>query len=216
MVLVSPDSERTMHTYLGITAELTDQQIDFSALNSAKWLYLEGYLSTSDTARHAVQQARDIARANGVKIALTLSDPAMVQYARAGLDEMIADGVDLLLCNQQEALMYTETDNLEAALLKLKTISQHVVITLSAEGALISDYQNTFTVPGRKVPAVDANGAGDAFAGAFLYGLNANLGLQAAAELAILISSQVVSQFGPRLAVEDYAALLQDFQKECA
>src|SRR5690606_36297624 len=71
MVLVSPDSERTMHTYLGITAELTDQQIDFSALHSAKWLYLEGYLSTSETARHAVKQARDIARANGGKIALT-------------------------------------------------------------------------------------------------------------------------------------------------
>jgi len=93
MVLVSPDSERTMHTYLGITAELTDQQIDFSALNTAKWLYIEGYLSTSETARHAVKQARAIARANGVKIALTLSDPSMVQYARAGLDEMIAEGV---------------------------------------------------------------------------------------------------------------------------
>src|SRR5690606_26846648 len=194
----------------------TNQQIDFSALHNAKWLYLEGYLSTSETARHAVKQARDIARANGVKIALTLSDPAMVQYARAGLDEIIADGVDLLLCNQQEALMYTETDNIDAALLKLKTISQHVVITLSAEGALISDHQNTFTVPGRKVTAVDANGAGDAFAWAFLYGLIASLGLQAAAELAILISSQVVSQFAPRLTVEDYAALLQDIQKKCA
>ena len=163
-----------------------------------------------------MKQAREIARANGVKIALTLSDPAMVQYARAGLDEMIGDGVDLLLCNQQEALMYTETDSLEAALLKLKSLSQHVVITLSAEGALISDHENTFKVPGRKVTAVDANGAGDAFAGAFLYGLNANLGLQASAELAILISSQIVSQFGARLAVEDYAALLKDFRKECA
>jgi sugar/nucleoside kinase (ribokinase family) len=216
MVLVSPDSERTMHTYLGITAELTDVQIDFTPLKTAKWLYIEGYLSTSETARHAVEQARTIARASDAKIALTLSDPAMVQYARAGLDEMIADGVDLLFCNEQEALMYTETETIEAALIKLQEISQHIVITLSAKGALICNEGQSFTVPGRAVTAVDTNGAGDAFAGAFLYALNAGLGWKVAAELAILISSQVVSQFGPRLAIADYAALLENFQKECA
>lgn len=216
MVLVSPDSERTMHTYLGITAELTDKQIDFQPLTTAKWLYIEGYLSTSETARQAVKQAREIAKANGVKIAFTLSDPAMVQYARAGLDEMIADGVDLLFCNQQEALMYTETDTIEAALAKLKKLSQYVVITMSADGALISNNSETFTVPGRAVTAVDANGAGDAFAGAFLYALNAGLGLKTAAELAILVSSQVVAQFGPRLAISEYTALLKDVLKECA
>ncbi|MEQ1369266.1 adenosine kinase [Acinetobacter schindleri] len=216
MVLVSPDSERTMHTYLGITAELTDVQIDFTPLKTAKWLYIEGYLSTSETARHAVEQARTIARASDAKIALTLSDPAMVQYARAGLDEMIADGVDLLFCNEQEALMYTETETLEAALVKLQEISQHIVITLSAKGALICNEGQSFTVAGRAVTAVDTNGAGDAFAGAFLYALNAGLGWKVAAELAILISSQVVSQFGPRLAIADYAALLENFQKECA
>lgn len=216
MVLVSPDSERTMHTYLGITAELTDVQIDFTPLKTAKWLYIEGYLSTSETARHAVEQARTIARASDAKIALTLSDPAMVQYARAGLDEMIADGVDLLFCNEQEALMYTETETIEAALVKLQEISQHIVITLSAKGALICNEGQSFTVPGRAVTAVDTNGAGDAFAGAFLYALNANLGFKAAAELAILISSEVVSQFGPRLEVEQYATLLQSYNKECA
>lgn len=216
MVLVSEDSERTMHTYLGITAELTEQQIDFEPLKTAKWLYIEGYLSTSDSARVAVKQAREIAKAHGVKIALTLSDPAMVQYARHGLDEMIADGVDLLFCNQQEAMMYTETETVEAALAKLKTLSQHVVITLSAEGALISNAQETFSVAGRKVHAIDANGAGDAFAGAFLYAVNAGLGLHTAAQLAILISSEVVSQFGPRLAVANYAELFQQLQKECA
>ena len=216
MVLVSPDSERTMQTYLGITAELSAEQIDFEPLKTAQWLYIEGYLSTSATARAAVKQAREIARAHGVKIALTLSDPAMVQYARAGLDEMIADGVDLLFCNEQEALMYTETETIEAALVKLQEISQHIVITLSAKGALICNEGQSFTVPGRAVTAVDTNGAGDAFAGAFLYALNAGLGWKVAAELAILISSQVVSQFGPRLAIADYAALLENFQKECA
>lgn len=216
MVLVSPDSERTMHTYLGITAELSAKQINFEPLKTAKWLYIEGYLSTSSSACLAVKQARQIAKAHGVKIALTLSDPAMVQYARQGLDELLDDGVDLIFCNQQEAMMYTETDSVEAALAQLQLKSKYTVITLSAEGALISDSEQTVKIPGRTVTAVDANGAGDAFAGAFLYALNAGLSLQVAAELAILISSEVVSQFGPRLSVEGYAELLNNFQKECA
>lgn len=216
MVLVSDDSERTMHTYLGITAELSDTQIDFEPLKTAKWLYIEGYLSTSDTARAAVKQAREIAKANQVKIALTLSDPAMVQYAREGLDELLDDGVDLIFCNQQEAMMYTGMETAEAALEQLKQKSKYIVITLSAQGALIYDGNNTFSVPGRPVTAVDANGAGDAFAGSFLYALNAGLGFQTAAQLAILVSSEVVAQFGPRLAVKDYAKLLHNIQKESA
>lgn len=216
MVLVSPDSERTMHTYLGITSELTDTQIEFEALKTAKWLYIEGYLSTSDTARLAVKQARQIAKDNQVKIALTLSDPAMVQYARTGLEELLDDGVDLLFCNEQEALMFTQTDSIETALEKLKALSNTVVITLGAQGALVAATDTTITVSGRPVVAVDTNGAGDAFSGAFLYALNAGKDLQTAAELAILISSQVVAQFGPRLEVSDYAKLLNEFQVETA
>lgn len=216
MVLVSDDSERTMQTYLGITAELSATQIDFDPLQTAKWLYIEGYLSTSDTARAAVKQAREIAKSNQVKIALTLSDPAMVQYAREGLDELLDDGVDLIFCNQQEAMMYTGTETAEAALEQLKQKSKYIVITLGAQGALIYDGNKTFSVPGRPVTAVDANGAGDAFAGSFLYALNAGLGFQTAAQLAILVSSEVVAQFGPRLAVKDYAKLLHNIQKESA
>ncbi|ALH96042.1 adenosine kinase [Acinetobacter equi] len=214
MVLVSDDSERTMHTYLGITAELSDQEINFEPLKTAQWLYIEGYLSTSETARIAVKQAREIAKENQVKIALTLSDPAMVQYAREGLNELIDDGVDLLFCNQQEALMYTETDHLDDALTKLKLLSKYIVITLSEKGALIATKNNTFTVPGRQVNAVDTNGAGDAFAGAFLYALNSGMSFTQAAELAVLISSEVVSKFGARLDIPEYVELFQRYQQE--
>lgn len=214
MVLISDDSERTMHTFLGCTAELSDGQIDFTALTTAQWLYIEGYLSTSDSARAAVQQARSIAKQNQVKIALTLSDPAMVQYARTGLDELLDDGVDLLFCNEQEALMYTGTDSIAAALTQLKQLSKTVVITLGAQGVLVSDATQQIQVAGRKVTAVDTNGAGDAFAGAFLYALNTGYDYTQAAELAILISSEVVAQYGPRLALADYATLLQSFKNE--
>ncbi|WP_445116011.1 adenosine kinase [Acinetobacter sp. WZC-1] len=216
IVLISDDAERTMHTYLGTTAELSTAQIDFEPLKTARWLYIEGYLSTSETARKAVGQARRIARENNVKIALSLSDPAMVQYARAGLNELIADGVDLIFCNQQEAMMYTETTSVDDALAKLRLLSNEVVITLSEKGAVVADPQQHFHVAGRKVTAVDALGAGDAFAGAFLYALNADHHLQSAAALAILVSSEVVSQYGPRLEISHYARLLQNFQQECA
>lgn len=214
MVLVSEDSERTMHTYLGITAELSAEQIDFTPLETAKWLYIEGYLSTSDTARFAVKQARQIAKAHGVKIALTLSDPAMVQYARQGLNELLDDGVDLLFCNEHEAMMYTETSSVDDALAQLKLLSHYVVITRSANGAVIATSDEILHVAGRQVTAVDANGAGDAFAGAFLYGLNHGLTPQKAAELAILISSEVVAQFGPRLDNQQYADLFKKFEQD--
>lgn len=216
MVLVSPDSERTMHTYLGTTAELSDDQIDYEPLTQAKWLYIEGYLSTSDTARQAVKKARQLAREHHVKIALSLSDPAMVQYARTGLDELLDDGVDLLFCNEQEALMYSQTSSIEEAVQALRQLSQIVIITLGAQGALVTANDQQIRVAGRKVNAVDTNGAGDAFSGAFLYAVNAGYDLQTATELAILVSSQVVSQFGPRLDVADYAKLLQKFQQEVA
>ncbi|OTG87107.1 adenosine kinase [Acinetobacter sp. ANC 4558] len=213
MVLVTEDSERTMQTYLGITAELNEQQIDFEPLKTAQWLYIEGYLSSSDSARIAVKQARKIAKANQVKVALTLSDPAMVQYARDGLNEIIADGVDLLFCNEQEALMYTETDHIAAALIKLKLLSQHIVITLGDKGALISTDGHEFTVNGRSVKAVDTVGAGDSFAGAFLYALNSEHTFQQSAELAVLISSEVVSKFGPRLELKEYVKLFEEFKQ---
>lgn len=213
MVLISDDSERTMHTFLGITAELSSEQIDFSPLNTAKWLYIEGYLSTSDSARQAVAQARQLAQQNGVKIALSLSDPAMVQYARSGLDEMIDSGVDVLFCNEQEALMYSGAADLEGAIANLKEKNHTVVITLGAKGVIISTPEHQFTQAGRVVTAVDTNGAGDAFAGAFLYAINTGASLETAAELAILISSEVVAQFGPRLADARYATLLNDFQQ---
>lgn len=216
MVLISPDTERTMHTYLGITTELSAEQVDFEPLKSAKWLYIEGYLSTSPSARAAVKQARTVAREHGVKIALSLSDPAMVQYAREGLDELMGDGVDLLFCNEQEALMYTQTTTLEAAFQQLKLKNKIIVVTQSAKGASVHTPSQHFHLGGRHVHAIDANGAGDAFAGAFLYALNQNMNVEDATQLAILVSSEVVAQYGPRLDIQKYAKLLKDFQTQCA
>ena len=210
IVLITPDSERTMYTYLGITAELATAQIDFTSLETAKWLYIEGYLATSPTAQQAVAQARQIAKDNGVQIAISLSDPAMVQYAKSGLDALIADGVDLLFCNEQEALMYTQQESLEQASQALLKIATTVVITLGGKGALICQQnQDDLLVAGQHVVAVDTNGAGDAFAGAFLYAVTQQQSLIEAANLGNKVASAVVSQYGPRLAYDAYQVFVK-------
>lgn len=209
MVMITPDGERTMHTYLGITAELSDQQVDLSSLPQAHYLYIEGYLATSPSARIAVKQARQIARQHNTRLALSLSDPAMVQYARDGLVDLLDDGVDVLFCNEQEALLFTCTDTLSAAIEQLLPHSELVVITRGGEGALISTRgQGSIAIDALKVQVVDTNGAGDAFSGAFLFGLTQGFDLSECGRLAAHISGQVVSQYGPRLAVEQYKRIL--------
>ncbi|MFB2537844.1 MULTISPECIES: adenosine kinase [unclassified Acinetobacter] len=204
VVLISPDGERTMCTYLGITAELSDAQVDMQALKSAQYLYIEGYLATSSTAQAAVTQARQIARDHGLKIALSLSDPAMVQYARDGLNVLLGDGVDVLFCNEQEALMYTQSDDLEQAVAALLQQAKQVFITLGAAGALYADASQQLRMPTIHVDVKDSNGAGDAFAGGVLYGLVNGFDIEKTMTLGNHLASHVVAQYGPRLSLQGY------------
>ena len=210
VVMVTPDSERTMHTFLGITAELSPQELDLDALNQARYLYIEGYLATSPSARHAVATARALAKAQNIKTALTFSDPAMVQYARDGLTEMLEDGVDILFCNEHEAKLWANTDNLAQAIQALHQLSPLLAITCGDKGAIISNKGQQITIAPFPVTALDSNGAGDAFAGAFLYGLSQHWSLADCGRLASRIAAQVVSQFGPRLQTVQYSQLLEE------
>ena len=210
VVMVTPDSERTMHTFLGITAELSAQELDLTALTTARYLYIEGYLATSPSARHAVAEARSLAKAQGIKTALTFSDPAMVQYARDGLTEMLAQGVDILFCNETEAQLWSNSENTPDAITALHKVSPLVVVTCGSKGAIISENSQQTAIAPFPVTALDSNGAGDAFAGAFLYGLSQNWSLAESGRLASRTSAQVVSQFGPRLREEQYQELLKE------
>jgi sugar/nucleoside kinase (ribokinase family) len=216
LVLVTPDGERTMHTFLGITTDLSIDQVNLEALQNAQYLYIEGYLATSKTARDAVRIARAHAKQvnPSTKIAISLSDPAMVQYAREGLVDLIGDGVDILFCNENEALMFTNEETVEAAIIALEKLSQLVVVTRGAEGAVIGFENVQIAVPPQLVPQVlDTNGAGDAFAGAFLFGLSRGFTLGDCGFLATAISSTLVGQFGARLRREQYAEILSKMLK---
>ncbi|MDG2090888.1 MAG: adenosine kinase [Gammaproteobacteria bacterium] len=209
LVMVSPDAERTMLTYLGVSENLTSNDINKDALANSKYLYLEGYLVTSPTALEACVEAKKIAEQQGVLTAITLSDPGMVQFFRGGLEAMIGNGVDLLFSNQVEALTWTGEETIEAAAETLKTIAKTYVITLGSKGALLFDGENYIDISSHKITALDSNGAGDMFAGAFLYGISTGLDFETAGRLASLSAATIVSQFGPRLPTEQHQDLLK-------
>jgi len=202
LVLITPDAERTMNTFLGITSTISKSQVDPDAIRNSKYMYMEGYLVASPTGREAAIQARRIAEAAGVKTALTFSDVNMVKFFRDGLKEMIGDGIDLLFCNESEACAFTDTEDSTAARERLKSIAKTFVITLGEKGALIFDGKEFINVEPYAVKAIDTNGAGDMYAGAFLYAITHNHDFKAAGKLASMASSKVVSQFGPRLKTE--------------
>ncbi len=214
LVMVTPDAERTMNTFLGVTETLSVEELDAASIKDAQFVYIEGYLVTSSSGRAAAIEARKIAENSGVKTALTFSDPAMVTYFRDGLTEMLGDGVDLLFCNEGEALAWANTNDIQQALMEIRKIAKTFAVTLGARGALVYDGKNQVSIDSPKVQAIDTNGAGDMFAGAFLYGITHGYDYAMAAELASQAASKVVCHFGPRLHAKDHKKLLAEVLKQ--
>lgn len=208
LVMITPDAERSMNTYLGISETLSVAELNEAALADSEYLYMEGYLVTSPTGRAAAIHAHSVARAKGVKTALSFSDPGMVEFFRDGLMEMLGDGVDMVFCNEDEALGWAQTRDLDTAVETLKGVAKTFAITLGAKGALLFDGEQLIQVAPNTVKAVDTNGAGDMFAGAFLYGITNGLSFADAGRLASRASAEVVSHYGPRLPAAKHGELL--------
>jgi len=214
LVLITPDAERTMNTFLGISETLASDHLDEAALCRSRTLYVEGYQVTSTTGRGAALKAIELARDNGVEVALSLSDPGIVQHFRDGLAEMIGEGVDLLFCNRDEALHWTDSKSIEQATERMKASARSFAITLGKEGALVFDGERLQKVPGYAVSAVDTNGAGDMFAGAYLYARSQGHAAARSASFANLAAAVVVGQYGPRLEKSQYRMIARNFDWE--
>ncbi len=208
LVMVTPDADRTMNTFLGITGNLSEHELEPQALQDSEYLYMEGYLVSSPTAKVTAVNAKEIANNAGVKTALSLSDANMVDFFRDGLLEIIGDGLDFIFSNEIEALKMAKTEELKVAIDHLKTISKGFAITLGAKGSLIFDGQEILEIEPVKVKAVDTVGAGDMYAGAFLYGITHGMSYANAGKLASAASAKLITNFGPRLATEELRALL--------
>ncbi|MEM9101573.1 MAG: adenosine kinase [Pseudomonadota bacterium] len=207
LVMITPDAERTMNTFLGITSEVSEKELSVDSIAKSDIVYVEGYLVSSPTALNAALEAKRHAKANHKKIAVSLSDVSMVKFFREGLEQLVGEDekVDILFCNANEAFEFTGTDTIEAAVESLKLRAEHFIITLGAEGSVFFDGRTLQTCKPFAVSPIDTNGAGDLFAGAFLFGLTQGWPMEKSAHLASYASSVLVTQFGPRLNAENLA-----------
>lgn len=214
LVMITADAERTMNTFLGITSDLSEKELKEEAIKNSQYIYIEGFLIPSETGRKAMLEAKKVAKKHGVRTALTFSDPSMVKYFREGLQEVVGeDGVDLLFCNEEEAMLYTGKDNVEGAKEELKKAARTFVITKGNKGALVYDGKEFINIAPNQVKAVDSTGAGDMFAGAFMFGLTHGYSFAEAGKLASLASSKVVAKYGPRLDAQQVKAILSQLQE---
>lgn len=199
VVLITPDADRTLNTFLGVSSQLAPEHLEAELVAASGYLYIEGYLVSSDNGFATCLRAQQLGRQSGTRISLTLSDPAMVEFFRARFEQLVAGGVDLLFCNEAEARAFTGATDAPAAAAKLAPQVGAGCITCGAEGALVFSGGTTSLVPGFSAQAVDTTGAGDLFAGGVLYGLAKGHTLARAARLGNYAAAQVVAQFGPRL-----------------
>jgi sugar/nucleoside kinase (ribokinase family) len=210
LVMTTPDADRTMNTFLGVSSFLSPEHLNEEAIKNSSYIYLEGYLVASPKGLEAMIEAKKIAEKHKVGTSITLSDPNMVKYFSKQFDEVIGKGVDLLFCNEEEAFTICGTDDILVAREKLKNIAKKFAITLGANGALVFDGDNFIDIEPFKVKALDTNGAGDMFAGAFLYAITHGHSYAEAGKIASLASSRVVSQSGPRLEPQQSKKVLAD------
>ncbi len=207
IVMVTPDADRTMNSYLGITQHFSKTELIESAIADAEYIYIEGYLVASPTAYEAMHAAKQMAQRYGTKLSLTLSDLNMVNGFKHELTQVLDGGVDLLFCNQEEALHFCQTNNIDDAVKQLKSFAKQFTITLGGDGVLLHDGETTTHIKGHKVNVLDTVGAGDTFAGTFLYGITHQHDFITAGTLANRAASHVVAKYGPRLEPHHYQQL---------
>ncbi len=199
IVLITPDAERSMNTFLGITQQFSINEIDVSAIKRSDYVYIEGYLVPEANARAAAIKTRQAAEQANVKTSITLSDVNMVTYFKEGLLEIIGDGVDMLFCNEDEARAMLDANSIEECLEGIKGLSKQFAITRGGDGAILWDGEKAIEVAAQPVTPVDSNGAGDIYAGAFLYGLTHGMQFEQCGQLANACAAELITHFGARL-----------------
>jgi sugar/nucleoside kinase (ribokinase family) len=198
MIFVSPDGERSMNTYLGISTDLGPADVPDAVAGSAKIMFLEGYLFDKDQGKQAFLEASRLTRAAGGKAGIAISDPFCVDRHRDDFLRMIADELDYVIGNEAEIRSLFETDDLEEALAKTSAICGMVVCTRSGDGVTLIRDGERVEVPVTKVTPVDATGAGDQFAAGFLFGMATGRDLETCGRMGHICAAEVISHVGPR------------------
>jgi sugar/nucleoside kinase (ribokinase family) len=199
LILVTPDAQRTMCTYLGASVGLDPADLDLEMVAQAQVLYLEGYLWDSDEAKRAFIAAAEVARAHGGEVALSLSDAFCVERHRDSFQELVDGHVDILFANEMEITSLYQANSFEEAAEQVRGRCRIAALTRSEQGSLILNGSGTHSVaPFRLGPLVDTTGAGDLYAAGFLHAYTRGQDVEACGRLGSLCAGQVVTQLGPR------------------
>ena len=207
LVLVTPDAQRTMLTYLGRSRDLVKEDVNTDDLRASRYIYITGYLWDTENQKEAVLHAMREANSAGVKVALSLSDPFCVHRHKSDFQRIIADHVAVLFGNFAEAQAITDTTSPRDAVRELAKHCEVAVVTMDDKGSLIQAGEQVFEITVYPVTPVDTTGAGDMYAAGLLYGLSKGLPLDVTGRIAAYCAAKVVAQLGPRLESIDLQAI---------
>ena len=214
LILVTPDAKRTMTTALNVSSLMDDDDLDLSQIANSKIFYIEGYMVTSEeNYKVSLQALNHLQNFPDVKIALSLSDPGIVMGFKDKFHEMESFGLDYIFGNDDEAMAFVDAENIDEAFTKLQEKPYTSIITTGEKGSSVITSDEIIHTPKVNIEPVDTNGAGDMFAGSFLYALLQNHDLKSCAEFANYGASKVVETFGPRLTHEGYREVLNNYKK---
>ena len=202
LILVTPDGERSMNTYLGVSSELTANDLDIGMLARTEWIYLEGYLFDSPDNQIAFYKAAEATKPAGGKVSLTLSDPFCVDRHRDAFRAFVKDHVDLLFCNEHEMKALYQTETLEAAMEMAAAEVETVACTASEKGAYILNAGEKIHAAATATEVVDATGAGDMFAAGFMHGLTIGRDLLTCGTMGCVAAAEAISHIGARPQVD--------------
>jgi sugar/nucleoside kinase (ribokinase family) len=199
LILVTPDGERTMNTFLGASVDFAPDDIDAEMISAAQIVYLEGYLFDKEPAKAAFREAAKLAKAAGAKVALTLSDPFCVDRHRDDFRKLVKEDADIVFANEKEITTLYEMNTFEEAADAALADCEMAVLTRSEAGSVIVGGGESTEVPAHPVSeVVDATGAGDLYAAGFLFGLTRDLPIETCGRLGSLAAAEVISHIGAR------------------
>tara|TARA_X000000368_G_scaffold416453_1_gene410396 strand:- start:1926 stop:2927 length:1002 start_codon:yes stop_codon:yes gene_type:complete len=213
LIFVTPDAKRTMSSMLGISAHLGSKDINYDAVDNSKIFYIEGYMVTSDENFSAVTSVLENINSENTLKALSLSDAGIVNGFKDKFKQIESYGIDMIFCNDDEAIAFAETSNLEEAINFYKEQSYMIAITKGGEGSIVINGGEEIFSPAEEITPVDTNGAGDMYAGSFMHAYLNGLDLSECAKFSNYASSKVVETFGPRLTAEGYENVLNKLKK---
>ena len=211
IVMITPDHERTMYTYLGVSSDLSIEDISKEAIMESEYLLIEGYLVTSDETNNVAKYCLDIASENNIKKIITLSDPNVVNFFKDNMLELIDKRFDIIFCNKQEAYNISSTDNIDAAIEFLKKFSDEIIITSGSDGAYVYHENNIKHESCDDVIPVDLTGAGDMFLAAYLLSKAKNKSISESIKFANKCSGKIIQKYGAKFDSErEYKELYSD------